>query len=54
MKIPIVFLIFIFIVGCSASSMPIREDHISNGVRPLMENQPEEKKINISVPVYNF
>ncbi len=50
----ILTLLFIFIIGCSVSSMTVRENQIGNGLKPLMEKQTEEKQINISIPLYNF
>ncbi len=50
----ILFVIFIFIIGCSASSVTVRENQISNGLKPLMEKQSEEKRIDVSVPLYTF
>ena len=52
--IKIVILSFIFIIGCSASSISIREDQFGEDIKPLMERTAEEDRINISVPIYKF
>jgi len=53
-SLKLLFVLFIFIIGCSASSMTVRENQIGNGIKPLMDKQSDEKRINICVPLYTF
>jgi hypothetical protein len=50
----ILFVLFVFIIGCSMSSVTVRENQIGNGLKPLMDKQHEDKQINVSIPLYNF
>jgi hypothetical protein len=48
------FVIFAFIAGCSSSSISVRENQFGNNLKPLMEHQSDEKRIDLSVPLYTF
>ena len=54
MFLMLLFVMFVFIIGCSSSSMTVRENQLGNGLKPLMENQSDEKRFDLSVPVYSF